>query len=211
VEVGRQDRVTQESGQGARVVRDPGLDVVEAVVAPGDDEEEPDGQNLARGERPLPVGRGGEGAVQRGRQVQALEGGPQDGQVGHDFHAEQPGFAGVHPAKLPTPTIPGNHPEHERTVSEMLVLGQLIYWFSLGKTGNLRAQVKRYRYFWVAKTYEELAAETGLSERQVRHAVSKLVRRSVLAKFVGLFGGRPSNYLRINTAIMREYLGPSCE
>ncbi len=90
--------------------------MVEAVVASGDDEEEPDGQNLARGERSLPVERGGEVAVQRGRQVQALEGGPQDGEVGHDFHAEQPGFGGVHPAKLPTPTIPENHPEHERTV-----------------------------------------------------------------------------------------------
>ena len=43
------------------------------------------GQDLARGERPFPVARGGEVAVQGGDQVQALQGGPQDGQVGHDF------------------------------------------------------------------------------------------------------------------------------
>ena len=82
---------------------DPGLDVVEAVVALGDEEEEPDGQDLARGERAFPVERGGEVAVQGGGQVQTLEGGPQDGQVGHGFDTQQAGFGGVHPSSLPTP------------------------------------------------------------------------------------------------------------
>jgi hypothetical protein len=31
------------------VLGDPGLDVVEAVIPPGDEEEEPDGQDLAGG------------------------------------------------------------------------------------------------------------------------------------------------------------------
>ncbi len=100
----------QQGGEGALVLGDPGLDVVEAVVPLGDEEEEPDGQDLARGERAFPVERGGEVAVQGGRQVQTLEGGPQDGQVGHDFDTQQAGFGGVHPSSLPTLPFPENHP-----------------------------------------------------------------------------------------------------
>ena len=99
----------------ALVRGDPGLDVVEAVVALGDEEEEPDGQDLAGTERASPVRRGREVAVQGGRQVQALQGGPQDGQVGNDFDAQQAGFGGVHPARLPTSLFLENHPERKRT------------------------------------------------------------------------------------------------
>ena len=92
VEVDGQDGFAQQGGEGALVLGDPGLDVVEAVVALGEEEEEPDGQDLAGGERAFPVERGGEVAVQGGRQVQTLQGGPQDGQVGHDFDTQQAGF-----------------------------------------------------------------------------------------------------------------------
>lgn len=40
------------------MLRDPRLDVVETVVPPGDEEEEPDGQDVTRGERAFPVERG---------------------------------------------------------------------------------------------------------------------------------------------------------
>jgi hypothetical protein len=66
-----QDALTQEGGEGALVLGHPGLDVVEAVVTLGDKEEEPDGQNLARGEGAFPVDRCGEVPVQNGRQVEA--------------------------------------------------------------------------------------------------------------------------------------------
>ena len=118
VGVGGQDRFAQQGGEGALVLGDPGLDVVEAVVALGDEEEEPDGQDLAGGERAFPVGRGREVAVQGGRQVQTLEGGPQDGQVGHGFDTQQAGLAGIHPSSLRTAAFPENHPEHERTVGD---------------------------------------------------------------------------------------------
>ena len=116
VGVGGQDGFAQQGGEGALVLGDPGLDVVEAVVPLGDEEEKPDGQDLARGERAFPVQRGGEVAVQGGRQVQTLEGGPQDREVGHGFHTQQAGFGSVHPFSLPTSSIPENHPQHERTV-----------------------------------------------------------------------------------------------
>ena len=69
VGVDGQDGFAQQGGEGALVLGDPGLDVVEAVVALGDEEEEPDGEDLARGERAFPVQRGGEVAVQGGTVV----------------------------------------------------------------------------------------------------------------------------------------------
>jgi hypothetical protein len=44
VGVGGPDALAQEGGEGALVLGDPGLDVVEAVVPLRDEEEEPDGQ-----------------------------------------------------------------------------------------------------------------------------------------------------------------------
>jgi hypothetical protein len=45
-----------------------------------------------------------------------LEGGPQDGQVGHGLHTQQARFAGIHSTRIRTAAFPENHPEHERTV-----------------------------------------------------------------------------------------------
>ena len=93
--------------------------------------------------------------------------------------------------------------------SEMLVLAQLVYWSGISKNGGTRARVKCDGYFWVAKTYEQLAAETGLSYRQARHAVGKLVRRGVLCKQSSMFGGLRSNFLRIRTEALAKYLPQS--
>jgi hypothetical protein len=91
-----QDQFTQQGGENALVLGDPGLDMVEAVMALGDEEEEPDGQDLPRGQRAFPVGWGREVPVQSGRQVEALEGGPEDGQVGYGLNTQQARFAGIH-------------------------------------------------------------------------------------------------------------------
>jgi hypothetical protein len=48
VGVGGPDALAQKGGEGALVLGDPGLDVVEAVVPLRDEEEEPDGENLTR-------------------------------------------------------------------------------------------------------------------------------------------------------------------
>jgi len=84
------------------VLLDPRFDVVEAMVALGDEEEKPEGEDIARCEVARPVRRRGEMAVESGGKVDPLEDGPKDGQVGNGFDAEQAGFAGVHPVKLRT-------------------------------------------------------------------------------------------------------------
>jgi hypothetical protein len=47
MEMDRQGRLAQQGRQGAVVLGNPGLDVVEAVVALREDEQQPDGQDLA--------------------------------------------------------------------------------------------------------------------------------------------------------------------
>jgi hypothetical protein len=47
VGTGGPDRFTQQGGEDALVLGDPGLDVVEAVIPLGDEEQEPDGEDLA--------------------------------------------------------------------------------------------------------------------------------------------------------------------
>ena len=115
VEGGGQNGFAQECGQGVPVLIHPGLDVVETVIALRDDEEQPDGQNLSRGERALPVPRDGAMAVHGGRQVQSPEEGPEDGEVARDFHPQQTRLGGAHPAKLLPAAHSDNRPKHERT------------------------------------------------------------------------------------------------
>ena len=100
------------------VLGDPGLDVIEAMVPLRDEEQEPEGQNFAWAQRAFPVRWGREVTVHSGREVEALERGPQDGQVGHDFEAQQTGFSSVHPSILPASAIPENQIEHERTAGQ---------------------------------------------------------------------------------------------
>jgi len=116
VGVSRQDGLAEKSGEGEMVLLDPRFDVIETMIALGDDEEKPEGEDIGGGEVAGPVERSGKMASEGSEEVDPLEMRPKDGQVGDRFDAEQAGFAGVHPVKLRTNPIPDNAPEHERTV-----------------------------------------------------------------------------------------------
>ena len=62
--VSGQDGLAEESGEGEVVLGDPRLDVVEAVVALRDDEEEPECEDIAGCEVAGPVKRRGEMAFE---------------------------------------------------------------------------------------------------------------------------------------------------
>jgi hypothetical protein len=79
VEVDGQDGFAQQSGEGELESGDPGADVVEAVIALGKEEKEPDGEDFARSEGSFPVKGSGEVPLQGGRQIHTREDGPQDG------------------------------------------------------------------------------------------------------------------------------------
>jgi hypothetical protein len=88
--------------------------------------------------------------------------------------------------------------------AEALVLGRICFWFSAGKDGNCRAQIKRREKIWIAKSCDELAEEVGLSERQVRRAIDRLRKRGMIETFAGWFGGRKVLHLAPGYAAIND-------
>jgi hypothetical protein len=59
MKIGRKNGFTEKSLESSEVLGHPRLDVVETMIALGDDKHEPDGEQIAGGERPLPMQRCG--------------------------------------------------------------------------------------------------------------------------------------------------------
>jgi predicted ArsR family transcriptional regulator len=85
-----------------------------------------------------------------------------------------------------------------------LILAQLCYWFGDGASGRTRASINRDASWWVAKTYGELARETGLAPRKVRSSVNFLERLGLLEGETHVFRGRPAVHYRFNYAAFNE-------
>jgi hypothetical protein len=70
------------------------------------------------------------------------------------------------------------------TKAELLVVAQLAYWLGARKggprQGRPRASIVAGGYYWVAKSYRQLARELSLTRDQVRGAVRSLKARGVL-------------------------------
>lgn len=67
--------------------------------------------------------------------------------------------------------------EFERVFQDVNVgrlLSQLVYWYSEGKDGLVRARVIHEEKTWVVRTAKEWQQDTGLSEWKLRAAVNKL-------------------------------------
>src|SRR5262245_36586810 len=166
MEVHRQDGFAQQGGEGALVLSDPGLDMVEAVVALRDDEQQPGSHHLARAEWTLPVQRGWDVAVQRARHVQQLQLSPDDRQLSYDFDTQQAGFGCLHPSFLRSSSIPDNHAEHERTAG-------YDSWSLRSRHRRCgRRTVARYNRLLVANTasplVDALVEATAAANREVR-------------------------------------------
>ena len=96
MEVQRPQGLPQAGLKGEQVLFDPGKEVVEAVVALAGEEDEPDTDDLAEGELPLPEMVRREVAVEELGHLQALQGGEQNGNVVHPFDAEHTRRCSVH-------------------------------------------------------------------------------------------------------------------
>jgi DNA-binding MarR family transcriptional regulator len=85
-----------------------------------------------------------------------------------------------------------------------LVLSQMNFWFSPGEDQRVRVTQRRGEHRWLAKRYEELAAETGLTRNQAVSAVNNLRSRGLIHTSVHLFSGLSSLHLRFDEEEVRQ-------
>lgn len=71
-----------------------------------------------------------------------------------------------------------------------LLLAQIIYWFRPGKTGLSKLRVKKKNQLWLAKSREEWCMETGLTLKQVKGALDRLVALGIIKKERHRFAGK---------------------
>ena len=92
--------------------------------------------------------------------------------------------------------------------NEMVVLGQLVFWFQPGKNGKIKANklLTPSVYYWVAKSYRELGLETGLEEWQVRHAIKRLALAGFVVKENHLFQNLVTNHFRLDPYAIAQAL-----
>jgi len=92
--------------------------------------------------------------------------------------------------------------------NEMVVLGQLVFWFQPGKNGKIKANklLTPSVYYWVAKSYRELGLETGLEEWQVRHAIKRLAFAGFVVKENHLFRNLVTNHFRLDPYAIAQAL-----
>jgi DNA-binding transcriptional ArsR family regulator len=76
-----------------------------------------------------------------------------------------------------------------QSANAALVLAQVVYWFEDGKNGYTRLRVYKNGKWWLAKSHDEFAGETGLTSRQVRAALDKLRNLGLVSTEVRVFKG----------------------
>ncbi len=85
-----------------------------------------------------------------------------------------------------------------------IVLSQLCYWSDADAQGRCRLRVHRHGQYWIAKTYEALAVETGLPARGVRLAMDRLTRLGIVIKDHFMFGGVRTLHLRLDPEVFAD-------
>lgn len=98
------------------------------------------------------------------------------------------------------------------TPIQALVLSQACWWHDLDRTSKppqCRLRVHRDgRWRWASR-YQEIAAQTGISSRQARHAVERLAAQGVIESAVFRFAGSPTVHIAINPEAVRILAGLS--
>lgn len=90
-----------------------------------------------------------------------------------------------------------------------LVLSQLIYWNRPSRSGGTKLTLRRNGKPCVAKTRQQLAAETGLTPRQIKTAIERLRRTGLVSGEQHLFGGRNMNHFHLDEVRLGRFMhGP---
>jgi hypothetical protein len=95
-----------------------------------------------------------------------------------------------------------------KTLPARLVLAQLLYWLRKDRKGrtNGKLTMRGNTYRCMARSYPELAEQTGLSEDQVRRAVRHLKTTRLLRTRVLSYKGAPTTHYVVEIGELKTYL-----
>jgi hypothetical protein len=93
-----------------------------------------------------------------------------------------------------------------KTGDQAACLCQLLYWYRVARDGKRRLRVLRGGKCWVAKSYEDLGVEIGLTERQSRQTVDALVRLKLIERKQMKFAERKICHFRLLGAELQTRL-----
>lgn len=92
-----------------------------------------------------------------------------------------------------------------------LLLSQLVYWFKPGKTGKSKLTIVRDGRRWLAKSREDMCAETGLTLKQYKRAITVLIDLELVQVERHLFAGKVTPHIWLDTerlALAGQTIGP---
>jgi hypothetical protein len=81
-----------------------------------------------------------------------------------------------------------------------IVLARILFWYGDGRNGSTRLRTRRWGKWCLVKTYTELAEETGLKSCQVRSAIGRLCRLSLIRTEIHLFAGGRALWIFLDRA-----------
>jgi hypothetical protein len=81
-----------------------------------------------------------------------------------------------------------------------VLLAQILYWFRPGKDGKLKVQIQRKGKYWLAKSREGWRLETGLSFKQLKSAMDRLISLGIVQTERHRFAGKVCVFVHLNEA-----------
>lgn len=89
---------------------------------------------------------------------------------------------------------------------EGTLLGQIMYWFTPDKDGNIRTQIEKDGEYWIAKKRSEWWDEIRITDRQYDRAIKTLLEKDLIIIAKYKFGGLPTAHIRPNYEKIGEML-----
>ena len=77
------------------------------------------------------------------------------------------------------------------------LLGQILYWFGMGKDGRSRARIVKDGFLWIAKTRADWWDEIRISPKQYDRAAKILKEKGFIELRTFKFNGNPTTHIRI--------------
>lgn len=104
--------------------------------------------------------------------------------------------------KLDTLAYCPSYTEITGSLAAGVLLSQVLYWFRPGKDGKTKLRVERKGRYWLAKSREGWRSETGLTFKQLKSAMDRLVSLGIVQTERHRFAGKICVFVLFNEAAL---------